>query len=76
MEWEDAVIEYHRRLQEQQAQQAETQAPEAQQGLGLPGEGQEVPGAIPGISGMQELTNLVGQLGTQQQARAFRPVGG
>lgn len=71
----DAVIELQKEVQARQAEQAKDAAA-AQSGLSMPGQGVEQQPTIPeGTASMQNLTGLLGQLGTAQTARAYRPQG-
>lgn len=75
MELYKAVTELQGEIQKEQAEAAPTPA-DAQPGLSQPGQGVEQPASIPeGEPSMQNLTGLLGQLGTAQTARAYRPVG-
>lgn len=70
-----AVNILQKEVQARQAQVAADQAAQ-QPGLSPPGQGVEQPAAIPeGTASMQNLTGLLGQLGTAQTARAYRPQG-
>lgn len=77
----EAVNELQQEIQEEQAaaaQAAQQQAtdPSMQPGLSMPGQGVEAPPSIPeGEPSMQNLTSLLGQLGTAQTAKAYRPTG-
>lgn len=70
--WYEAVAAINKELQEKQAEGAQPGTPEAQPGLAPLG----APGEIPTIGApapsMNNLTQLLGQLGTAQQAMAFR----
>lgn len=71
----EAVTELQAEIQKEQSEQAPDPAA-AQPGLSMPGQGVEQPPTIPeGEPSMQNLTGLLGQLGTAQTARAYRPVG-
>lgn len=75
MELYEAVTELQQEIQTRQAQQAPDPAA-AQPGLSMPGQGVEQPASIPeGSPSMQNLTGLLGQLGTAQTARRYRPTG-
>lgn len=75
MELYKAIAELQGEIQKEQAEQAPDPAA-AQPGLSPPGQGVEQPPSIPeGEPSMQNLTGLLGQLGTAQTARAYRPVG-
>lgn len=70
--WYKAIDELQRELQEEQAEGAEPGSPETMPGLSMPGQGAEIPAiGQPGPS-MNNLTQLLGQLGTAQQAMRFR----
>lgn len=70
-----AIIELQAEIQAEQAAAAPDPAA-AQPGLSMPGEGVEQPASIPeGTASMQNLTGLLGQLGTAQTARSYRPQG-
>lgn len=76
MELYKAVGELQQEIQQEQAKGAEPGTPESQPGLAAPGAPGEIPPSIPeGEPSMQNLTALLGQLGTAQTARAYRPTG-
>lgn len=68
----EAFLELQREVQEEQATPTEDMA-EQQPGIGTPGQGIEQPPAIPeGDPSLQNMSQLLGMLGTQQQAQRFR----
>lgn len=68
----EAVMDLQREIQEEQATPTEDVA-ETQPGLSPPGQGVEQPGQIPEQpADMDRLTQLLGSLGTTQQAQRFR----
>jgi hypothetical protein len=81
LELYEAVKQLQEEIQKEQAKAAaEAQQPATdpsmQPGLSMPGQGVEAPPAIPeGQPSMQNLTALLGQLGTAQTAQAYRPTG-
>jgi hypothetical protein len=72
---EDAVIKVNEEAQERQATQAPPGDPATQPGLAQPGMGAEQPTAGP-VDPMAEMTQLLGQLGTVQQAGNYRASNG
>lgn len=75
MELYQAVTKLQTQLQEEQAAAQQT-TPEQQPGLSVPGQGvEEIPTIPEDDTSMQNLTTMLGQLGTAQTARRYRPTG-
>lgn len=71
--WYDAVAEVQEEKQREQAQGAPMGSPETMPGLAMPGQGAEVPAAIPGLGpGGEDVTNLLSQLGVADMALGAR----
>lgn len=75
MSLEDAVIKVNEEAQARQAQEVPPGDPLAQPGMAQPGMGAESPAAAP-ADPMADMTQLLGQLGTVQQAGNFRASNG
>ena len=71
--WYVAADELQKEKQAEQAQGAPMGAPETMPGLAMPGQGAEVPPAIPGLGpGSEDVTSLLSQLGVADQAVRMR----
>ena len=71
--WYEAVGEVQEEKQAEQAQGAPMGSPETMPGLAMPGQGAEVPPAIPGLGpGGQDVTTLLSQLGVADMALGAR----
>jgi len=78
MELQEEIQKEQAALQEKAAEQQQQQMPadpSMQPGLSAPGQGVGQPSIPEGDPSMQNLTSLLGQLGTAQTAKAYRPTG-